>query len=156
MYEVLIFFFPYFRVWLVEQGFTAVRFTRQCGKVASLWSETKKLVSSFKRGCNSLNSQFQFMTANQNERKYRNQPIRVKTCKLRKAREKASDQDAVGLKFECDWLRKWRESSGNRRKYRKTNQSRITLEMVFSPRKTEFTVLSARPRNSSPEKDWYP
>ena len=105
------------------------------------------------RGCNSLNSNFQLMTANQNERKYRNQPIRVKTSKLRKAREKASDRDAVSLKFECDWLRKWRESSGNQRK---RNQSRITLEMVFSPRKIEFVVLSARPRNSSPEKDWYP
>lgn len=108
------------------------------------------------RGCNSLNSNFKFMTANQNERKYRNQPIRVKTSKLRKAREKVSDQDAVGFKFESDWLRKWRESSENQRKYRKTNQSWINLEMVFSPRKTEFIVLSARPRNSSPEKDWYP
>ena len=56
--------------------------------------------------------------------------LKVKTCKLPKARENAGDQVVIALSFESDWLRGWRWCFGPILKgiYATPKQSRMTFD----------------------------
>ena len=35
--------------------------------------------------------------------------VQVTTCRLQEGREKACEQDTIGIGFTSDWMKKWRE-----------------------------------------------
>ena len=69
---------------------------------------------------------------NQKKRKYLEEPLQIQSKKSN-VRENAGDQVVIGCSFVSDWLKEWREFSGQSQSEvkQKPKQSRLTFDAQF-------------------------